>query len=146
MRVFVSYRHCQGDWVWERLVPCLKAGGADVLIDKERFRLGKAVVGQMDDLQDQADRHLLVLSPEYLQSDYCQHEMKRALKKDPKFAAGLVLPVLRADCTLPKAFTGWNPPLWADFRDDSNAAAWTALLRECGADGLGISASPFKLK
>lgn len=66
MRIFVSYRHSQGDWVWERLVPCLKAGGAEVLIDRERFRIGKALPGQMDALQDQADRHLLVLSLEYL--------------------------------------------------------------------------------
>jgi len=60
MRVFVSYSHQQGPWVWDRLVPVLKAGGAEVLIDKERFRLGNAVVKQMDALQAQADRHLLV--------------------------------------------------------------------------------------
>ena len=29
--VFVSYSHKQGDWVWDRLVPCLRAGGANVL-------------------------------------------------------------------------------------------------------------------
>ncbi len=63
MRVFVSYSHQQGRWVWERLVPVLKAGGAEVLIDKERFQLGKAIVGQMDALQAQAVRHLLVFSP-----------------------------------------------------------------------------------
>lgn len=56
-KTFVSYCHRQGDWVWEQLVPCLKAGGAEVLIDRERFELGMALVGQMDALQDQADKH-----------------------------------------------------------------------------------------
>lgn len=63
------------------------------------------------------------------------------MKKDPKFTAGVVLPVLRADCgTLPKSFTGWSPPLWADLRDDFAAAPWDALLRECEATGLGTKA------
>ena len=51
-RVFISYNHQQGKWVWERLTPCLRAGGAEVLIDRERFEVGKAVVGQMNALQD----------------------------------------------------------------------------------------------
>ena len=26
-KVFISYCHQQGSWVWERLAPCLQAGG-----------------------------------------------------------------------------------------------------------------------
>jgi hypothetical protein len=69
MKVFISYCHAQVDWVAGRLLPCLKAGGADVLIDRERFKPGKPVVGQMDAALDQSDRQVLVLSPEYFQSD-----------------------------------------------------------------------------
>ena len=67
-KVFVSYCHQQGQWVWDRLVPCLKAGGTEVLIDRERFEAGKGVIGQMDTTQDQAGKSLLVLSEEYLKS------------------------------------------------------------------------------
>ena len=40
--VFISYSRKQGEWVWDRLVPCLKAGGADVLIDREQFEAARA--------------------------------------------------------------------------------------------------------
>jgi hypothetical protein len=87
-KVFVSYCHAQGPWVWDRLVPVLKGSGAEVLIDRERFEAGKAIIGQMDAVQDQAERQLLVLSPEYLASKPCGHEMKRAIALDPDFSRG----------------------------------------------------------
>ncbi|MGH9841255.1 MAG: toll/interleukin-1 receptor domain-containing protein, partial [Blastocatellia bacterium] len=61
-KVFISYCHKQSDWVTNQLVPCLRAGGAEVLIDIERFRAGRAVIGQMDSLQDQADVTALISS------------------------------------------------------------------------------------
>lgn len=49
-RVFVSYSDKQGQWVWERLVPILRAAGcAEVLIERERFRAGRGVKGQIKD-------------------------------------------------------------------------------------------------
>jgi len=137
-KVFISYSHQQGDWVWGRLLPCLRAGGVEVLIDSERFKLGHAVVGQMDATQDQADRHLLVLSPDYLSSPYCRHEMDRAIALDLGFERGIVLPVLRETCTLPAAVSGPNP-LYADLRNDKQEAPWALLLSQCGAD-LGATA------
>ncbi len=136
--VFVSYSHHQGEWVWDRLVPCLRAGGAEVLIDRERFAAGRAVVGQMDATQDGADVHVLVLSPEYLASDFCVHEMERAIATDPGFERGTVVPVRRGDCPLPDAVREPNP-LYADLRDDGTAEPWELVLRACGAD-LGTAA------
>ena len=138
-KTFISYCHRQGDWVWGRLVPCLKAGGAELLIDQERFELGKALVGQMDALQDQADKHLLVLSADYLSSPYCCHEMDRAIALDPGFASGIVVPALREACALPPSITGPNP-LHADLCDDRQADPWTQVLQQCGATGLGTTA------
>lgn len=74
-KVFISYCHKQGEWVWDRLVPVLKAGGANVLIDRERFEAGKAIEGQMDATQDQAERQVLVLSPDDLGRTACTHEL-----------------------------------------------------------------------
>ena len=66
MSIFISYSHQQGTWVWDRLVPSLRAGGVEVLIDRECFEAGRAVVGQMDETQDAAARQMLVFSPDYL--------------------------------------------------------------------------------
>ena len=48
MKVFVSYNHKQSDWARNRLVPCLEAGGAEVLVDWRQFSAGRTVLGQMD--------------------------------------------------------------------------------------------------
>jgi hypothetical protein len=39
--VFVSYCHAQGNKVWDRLVPCLRAGVAAVHIDRQRFAVAR---------------------------------------------------------------------------------------------------------
>src|SRR4051812_45243844 len=85
-KVFISYSHIQGEWVRDRLCPALKAGGAEVLIHVKRFQAGVALYQQMDATQDQADVHLLVLSPDYLSSAACIHEMERAVALDPAFS------------------------------------------------------------
>ncbi len=137
-KVFVSYSHRQGDWVWDRLVPVLKAGGAEVLIDRERFEAGRALSGQMDSTQDAAEVNLLVLSPEYLASGPCLHEMERAIARDPRFENSIVVPVKRVEVELPEAIRQPNP-LYADLTDDRTAKPWDLLLRACGAD-LGTDA------
>src|SRR5437867_907516 len=114
--VFISYSHRQGDWVWDRLVPCLRAGGAEVLIDRERFGAGAAAYKQMDDVQDRAELHVLVLAPDYLASKFCQREMHRAIRRDPKFERGVVIPIVRVSCDLPPAIQRPNP-IYVDLRD-----------------------------
>ena len=138
-KIFISYSHHQSPWVKDRLVPCLEAGGAEVLIDRDCFKAGKALVGQMDATQDAADASLLVLSPEYLASAACRHEMERAVAGDPRLEAGSVIPVMRRKCRLPALFDGANP-LYVDLRRDRNPETWDLLLSACGAD-LGADAT-----
>lgn len=136
-KMFVSYSHKQGEWVWDRLVPCLKAGGVEVLIDRERFEAGKGVLGQMDSVQGQAEKHLLFLSPDYLASDYCTHEMKRAIADDSDFTKGTVIPVVIETCQLPDRIKRPNP-LYVDLRTEAEDA-WDLLQNACGID-LGVGA------
>jgi hypothetical protein len=133
-KVFVSYSHAQREWVWGRLVPVLKAAGADVLIDVERFNAGVACFRQMDAEQDAADLHVLCFSDEYLSSKFCNREWQRAVQSDPSFSVGKVVPiVLKAGLTLPKQIRG-PTPLHVNMRDDRDPEVWKLLLRSLRLD------------
>jgi hypothetical protein len=131
-RVFISYSHKQKNWVLGRLKPCLEAGGAEVLLDLDRFQAGRNLVGQMDQLQDSADASLLVLTPDYLQSDYCQHEMKRSIARDPRFVEGRTVPIVRETCQIPARIDRADP-LRVDLTNDRLSNPWDLLLEACGA-------------
>ena len=64
----------------------LRAAGAKVLVDIDHFLAGQTVIGQMDPLQSSASRHVLVITADYVASDYCRHEMEQAIKSDPGFS------------------------------------------------------------
>jgi hypothetical protein len=137
-RVFVSYAHSEQTWVLDRLVPVLEAGNAEVVIDVRHFRAGRTVVGEMDRWQDTADRHLLVITRDYLASKPCRHERDRAIRCDPTFNNGIVLPIRRDDAPLPAKLTIPNP-LYINLRDDRDADPWARLVQACDAD-LGVPA------
>jgi hypothetical protein len=134
-RVFISYRSTQAEWVRTTLYPVLSAGGAQVTVDYEQFRLAQPVRKEMERAQKNADVHLLVLTPDYLDSDYCREEMKRAIASDPDFAHGKVVPVIREKCDVP-------PPLkkagvlYADLSgaNDRMPEPWDKVMKACGAD------------
>lgn len=138
-KVFVSYCHEQKDWVRSRLVPCLDAVEAEVLVDYRRFRVGKALPKQMDILVDEAEIILLVLSPEYLKSGSCCREMDRAIARDPTFEHGTVLPVMRKSCTLPAKILDPDP-LYVDISDDSVAERWDEIFAATTGKDLGATA------
>lgn len=137
-RLFISYNHAQQPWVQRNLVPCLRAGGADVLIDYEQFGAGKHLVGQMDATQDSAEVSVLVLSPEYRTSPNCLHEMNRAIDRHEATGDMTIIPVKRVTCDLPDRLKALGL-LYVNLSDDTQSTPWDSLLNACGAD-LGVSA------
>ena len=55
----------------------------------------------MDALQDAADVVVLVLTPAYLDSAYCRHEMERALDKAIVRGHNVLYELLHRECQLP---------------------------------------------
>jgi hypothetical protein len=138
-RVFISYRHQQAEWVRTTLYPVLSAGGVEVVVDYKKFAAGVAVRRQMKAAQGKADIQLLVLTPDYLQSDYCVEEMNRAFSLDPDFSKGVVLLLVLERCKLPPQIRKLQP-LYVDLvgKRREDAEAWKLLMERCEAD-LGTS-------
>src|SRR5262249_54418828 len=109
-----------------------------VLIDRRHFVAGPRIVGQMDAIQDLAERHVLVLSRDYMGSRYCLHEMARAIALDPSFHRQLVIPVCWDDAELPDPIKQ-SEAAYVDLRDETAAEQWQLLLDGCGAS-LGMAA------
>lgn len=137
-KIFISYFHEQKKWVRENLVPCLWAGGAEILIDKECFKPGIALPKQVFNTQIQADKHVLVMSPEYFDSKLCRREMNNAVSLDPNFEKGIVIIVIKKLCQLPYRIKKHNV-LYVDLCNDQKPDQWKRLLDQCDAD-LGTDA------
>lgn len=131
MRVFVSYGHADGAWVLDRLAPVLRASGVEVLIDRERFHAGGSVVGQMDEVQAAADKTVAIVTATYCRSDYCMHELRQAVARDPDCARLLTIPVRRDD-VIPPAEVG--EALRVELQDEQRVEQWDLLLRSCQAE------------
>ena len=147
--IFVSYSRDQAAWVEGQLVPVLIAGGADVpvlhpgggeeLVDTERSAVGAQLAQRVLAAQDQAERQIVVLSEEYVGNVSCLDQLRHAISKDPDFRYGLVIPVLREDCTLPEDIAS-PERLIIDLRNDRRATPWDQLLSACQS-ALGTSAT-----
>jgi hypothetical protein len=143
MSIFVSYSHKQSEWVHQRLIPVLRAAGGDVLVDTD-FKAGQTVIGQMDKLQSGAGHHVLVITAEYVASPYCRHEMEQAIKSDPGFAHGKVLPISQDGTPLPPELSGagglGSEPIHVDLCDDKKDDGWALLLKSCSLTLRGAAA------
>jgi hypothetical protein len=72
--VFVSYSHRNSDWVRGWLVPQLKAAGLKVCVDHESFEPGAPSLTEMERAVLQSRKTVMVLTPEYLQSEWAEFE------------------------------------------------------------------------
>ena len=124
-KVFVSYSWKQQNWLKRNLIPLLDACGYEVLVDYRHFEAGQHNIGQMDKYQDDSERQILLLSKTYLASDYCMHELRRAVQKWG-LTSKKVVPVCYEADALPTEVTdsgtlyvgpleGWDANHWGLF-------------------------------
>lgn len=117
--VFISYSHKDSDWVDGVLVKTLEANGLDVLIDSDDFTGGAASIENMTRAVEDAQRTLVVLTPNWVGSEWTRFEGLLSVQSDPTGAKGRLIPILRQKC---------EPPKWLairsylDFVDDGRVA------------------------
>lgn len=99
--VFISYSHTDQVWVWDWLIPRLKAAGLAVCTDRESFALGVPSLINMENAVAASRHTLLVLTPAYLASEWTMYEQLLTQTHDPSGLRQRTIPVLRQPGSLP---------------------------------------------
>jgi tetratricopeptide (TPR) repeat protein len=100
--VFVSYSHADRAWVWQWLMPRLKAAGLAVCTDHESFDIGVPVLVNMENAVATSRHTILVLTPAWVASQWAQFEGMLAQHHDPASLLQRTLPLLRQPCDVPQ--------------------------------------------
>lgn len=94
---FVSYAGADKQWA-EWIAYVLEEQGFSVVIQAWDFRPGSNFVVEMQNAAESAIRTIMVLSPDYLQSQFAAPEWAAAFAKDPQGIERKLLPVVVRAC------------------------------------------------
>lgn len=112
--VFISYSHKDFDWVNTFLLPKLTEGRIKYCIDVEHFEPGIAARLNMENAIDSSRKTMLVLSDNWLQSDWTAFEMLLGSSYDPSGKTGYLVPILIEEVSLPRSLSFLT---YLDFTD-----------------------------
>lgn len=126
--IFISYSHRDRAWVTGWLLPRLEAASLKVVIDERDFTVGTAVLDNIERAIETSRRTLLVLTPNWVASEWTSFESLLLQTGDPTGLRGRLLPVMLEACELPKRLGIFT---YADFRDPAGReAALERLVRQ----------------
>ena len=95
---FISYTHADAKWA-EWIAYVLEEEGFSTSIQAWDFRPGSNFVLEMQKAAASAERTVMVLSPDYLKSQFASPEWAAAFVQDPRGMGGKLVPVVVRDCT-----------------------------------------------
>ncbi|MBI5304790.1 MAG: CHAT domain-containing protein, partial [Chloroflexi bacterium] len=99
--VFISYSSKDAEWVRGDLLKWLEAHGLRVCIDFRDFRVGAVGVTEMERAVRTSRKTVLVLTPNYLASDWTAFENLMLQTLDPINRELRLIPLLKENCKLP---------------------------------------------
>jgi hypothetical protein len=99
--VFISYSHADRAWVWEVLLPRLEEAGLGVCIDGRDFEIGVPSLVNMEQAVDNSRHTLLVLTPDWVGSEWAEFESLLAGSADPAGRRRKLIPLMLKPCQLP---------------------------------------------
>jgi TIR domain-containing protein len=131
--VFLSYSHCDQEWVRSELLPQIEANGLQVCIDFRDFEAGAAIVDEIQRGADESRKTLLVLTEDYLNSEWTTFERYLVQTGDPANRQRRLIPLRKGECELPKSVRYLT---YVDFVNPANLKIeWTKLLKALGSAG-----------
>ena len=80
-RLFISYSSKDFDWVTENLISLLEKHSIDYSIHTRDFEIGRPIVQNMADCVYGSGQVLIVLSDNYLASNFCREELHMAVQR-----------------------------------------------------------------
>ena len=124
--VFISYSHKDKKWVSETLLCCLEKHGFKTMIDYRDFKTGSFSVEEMQRGVLESRRVILVLTPDYVKSQWTKFENVMAQTIDPGATQRKLIPILREDCEIPLRIRAFH---FRDLRSD-DPQQWELLYRD----------------
>ncbi len=125
--VFISYSHKDEAWVRGTLLPTLEKQGVKVCIDFRDFTAGKAAVLNMQEASARSRHTLLVMTPDWLSSEWTLYESLLARTDDPAGLQRRTIPLMVKRCDPPPFLSLLT---WVDFSDPKRSKeAWQSLFR-----------------
>ncbi len=98
---FISYSHRDEEWVLDVLLQRLEQEGLTVCIDERNFEIGVPVLINMERAVQQSRKTLLVLTPDWVASQWTDFEALLIQTKDPVGRGQRMLPLMVRNCDLP---------------------------------------------
>lgn len=99
--VFVSYSHRDRGWVKRSLLPRLSEAGLRVCIDESDFVPGVASVHNMESAVQNSRHTLIVLTPDWVESEWTAFEGLLARGQDPSGRRRTIIPLMLKRCEPP---------------------------------------------
>lgn len=128
--VFLSYSHRDEAWVSGVLLPKLTENGLRVCIDVHDFALGAPLITEIERAVLQSRKTLLVLTPDYLASEWTEFENILVATLDPAARTRRLLPLLLKPAELPLRIRALTYLDFSQGREE--APLWRRLLTALG--------------
>jgi hypothetical protein len=114
-KIFISYSSKDREWVSNWLLPKLEDAGLEVCIDYRDFKIGRSSLINMEEAVDWCDKILLVLTPNWIESEWTNFEALMVQTEDPIGLRGRLLPLMLKQCELPRRLGIFT---YANFKDE----------------------------
>lgn len=128
--VFISYSSQDKAWVRGELLTRLEQAGLRALIDYRDFTRGAPSIAEMERGVVQCRKTLLVLTPNYLASEWCEIEGIMLQALSPANRDLRLIPLLKADCQKPLRIGALTHIDFTEGADED--LAWRQLLTALG--------------
>ena len=130
-RLFISYSSKDFGWVTENLISILEKHSIDYSIHSRDFELGRPIVQNMADSVYGSRQVLIVLSENYLTSNFCREELHMAVQRGLDVGDSSLILVKINDLKKKKLPTALRKKRLLDYDKHKKKLDWEEkLLRE----------------